>query len=446
MSLKGWHQYKAVLFPAALSIVMKKMVGYIVTSLVLAGYASCKKPFSPNLTTVTTNFLAVDGPILSGDSTIISLSRTTSLSDTTQNKVELKAIVSVEDDQAKLYPLVELGKGKYALGVTNFDPTRKYRLDIKTSNGKIYQSDFVPMKVTPPIDSIYFKQNSHATVLFYVNAHDATNSTRYYRWDYKETWSYVALYPSFYHYSNGLIYETVPDSPDDIWVCYRKAPSNQIFVGSSANLAKDVISNQLLGGLANNVEKLGHVYVMQLRQYALTLDGFNYYQNLKTNTEQLGSIFDSQPTTLNGNIHCITSPADLVIGFVSASTVTSKQFNLHNNDIQLRAADLYGITPWLNLPAVPAIRYYSAYYFPPPDTTSCGWNFLQPIGVTIPGDVNSPAVLSPAQIRILSKGDSLVMDRLLPPFYYYYAPKNCVYCRTKGGTNIRPSYFPYPAY
>jgi len=421
---------------------MKKMAGYILTALVLTGYLSCKKPFSPRLASVTTNFLAVDGPILSGDSTIITLSRTTSLSDTTQQKMELKAIVSVENDQGTLYPLTEKGKGVYTLGITNFSTTRQYRLDIKTTDGKIYQSDFVPMKVTPPIDSIYFNQNSAATVLIYVNSHDPTNSTRYYRWDYKETWSYVPLYQALYEYKNGQIVTIIPDSPDAINVCYENDLSNQIFIGSSAKLAQDVIANQQLGGLANGSDKIGHVYVMQLRQYALTQDGFNYYQNLQTNTENLGSIFDAQPSTTIGNIHCITSPTDLVIGFISASTVTSKQFNLHHNDLQISAPDPYGDIYWY------PFRFYSSYYFPPPDTEFCHRNTFF---VAIPTPFSDPPVLTNAENKTLAKGDSLLIDDVLAvpgPGYvtYFYAPKNCVDCRLKGGTNIRPSYFPLPAY
>lgn len=429
---------------------MKRSLHYILTALTLTGFLSCKKPFTAHLATVTTNFLAVDGPIISGDSTFITLSRTTSLSDTTQNKAELKAVVSVEDDQAKLYNLTELAKGKYFLPITNFSTARKYRLDIKTTDGKIYQSDFVPMKVTPPIDSIYFKQNSDATVLFYVNAHDVNNSTRYYRWNYKETWSYVPLYQSYYQYKNGQILPIVPDSPDAINICYRTDFSNQVFIGSSAKLAEDVISNQQLGGLLNVSEKLGHVYVMQLRQYALTEDGFNYYQNLKTNTEQLGSIFDAQPSLLKGNIHCITSPNDIVIGFISASTVANKQLNVHHNDLPLRGPDPYGGIDWIPNHA------YSSYYFPAPDTGACHFSEISTFPYptfasrfakifSIPGytlidrvpdietDVPGPSFLQPDEPAAIG-------------YTYYYALKSCVDCRTKGGTNIRPAYFPLPAY
>jgi len=432
---------------------MKKRCSYILSIIICLVHSSCKKAFNAHLTTTAANFLAVDGPIISGDSTFITLSRTTSLSDTTQKKVELKATVSVEDDQAKLYPLQELGKGQYALGVTNFSSVRKYRLDIKTSDGKIYQSDFVPMKVTPPVDSLYFKQNSDATVSFYTNTHDPTGNTRYYRWDYKETWSYVALATAFFEFKNSQIVPLLTYSADDHSVCFRTDLSNQIFVGSSANLAQDVILNQELGGLASGTEKTGHVYVMQLRQYALTPDGFNYYQNLKLNTEQLGSIFDAQPTSLNGNIHCISSPSDIVIGFVSASTVTVKQMNLHQNDLPIKTPDAYGTlqTPWMT--------GYNSYYFAPPDLGMCPTLSLSTQTATGYAGFPAAALATFSNPNILMGGAVAFIQADAPgpnsiePFRsqgigytYYYLPKACIDCRLKGGSSTRPAYFPYPGY
>src|ERR1700743_2691544 len=110
--------------------------------LLLTAFTACKKAFSPKLASTATGYLAVDGTILSADSTFITLSRTTALSDTSQNKVELKAQLSVEDDKGELYPFTEKGKGEYTLGVTNFSTAHQYRLDIKTTDGKIYRSDF----------------------------------------------------------------------------------------------------------------------------------------------------------------------------------------------------------------------------------------------------------------------------------------------------------------
>ena len=409
------------------------MVGYIFTGLILMGYLSCTKPFKAQLTSVATNFLAIDGPIISGDTTFITLSRTTSLSDTTQNKAELKAVVSVEDDQAKLYPLTEKGKGQYFLPTTNFDVARKYRLDIKTTDGKIYQSDFVAMKVTAPIDTIYFALNGYQNVQFFLDAHDPTNNTRYYRWDYTEVWQYNSYYEATYKYINGQI-ANINDAnflKNDSYYCYRHDYSNQVFVGTSINQAQDVIKKQLLASLPDTAEQISEIYALVVHQYALTADGFKYYQNLKTNTEQLGSIFDAQPSTITGNIHCITSPSYIVYGFVSVSTVSNKVFIFHYNDLgQFNLATSKKVGLNLN----------NDFYYGAPGAAQC-----TPIEILF-----EPAATYDSRVaQVLASGSSLVYaeDIVLPgPGWigYLAAPKNCVDCSFKGGTKTRPSYFPPP--
>lgn len=413
------------------------------TFIVFAGIYSCKKVYTPQLISVSTNFLAVDGTVISGDSTFIHLSRTTKLTDTTQIKAELKAIVSVESDHKTLYPLIEKGKGNYVLGVTNFDKNRTYRLNIKTSDGKIYQSDFVPMKVTPPIDSIYIKQTQPNEITFYADSHDPANNTRYYRWDYKETSAYVSLYRSIYHYKDGKVSVAVKDAPDDVNTCYRFLNSSQLIIGSSVKLADDVIKQQYFASITDKSEKVAQNYVLQLRQYALTKEGFEYYERLKKNTEQLGSIFDPQPTLLTGNIHCITSPTDVVIGFISASTVTNKQYNLLRANNPLTPPrinfNIEGIQPY----AYPRPRYDECIAKADPSSIwgqGDSWGF----GGVGPFSPIPPYLMNRIN-RTLGSGDSLLymIDFNPPPSATWkYAPKACVDCRVRGGTNIRPAYYP----
>ncbi len=64
-------------------------------------------------------------------------------------------------------------------------------------------------------------------------------------------------------------------------------------------------------------------YSILVKQYALTPDAFNFYQNLKTNTEQLGSIFDAQPSEISGNIHNVNNANEPVIGYMSITNVQS---------------------------------------------------------------------------------------------------------------------------
>src|SRR5665213_721820 len=168
---------------------------WILLFIVLVG---CKKPYNPPVVAASNSYLVVEGVINSGsDSTIIRLSKTVNLSNNTTFSPVLSAIVTVEGDQNTSYPLASGGKGNYVSRGLNLDNAHKYRLRIKTSDNKEYLSDFVSVVNPPPIDSIgYTIQNNGLTV--YANTHDPQNNTRYYRWDYQETWQIHSNYYSYF--------------------------------------------------------------------------------------------------------------------------------------------------------------------------------------------------------------------------------------------------------
>ena len=71
----------------------------------------------------------------------------------------------------------------------SLDISQKYSIAITTSNGHKYSSDFVEVKQTPAIDSLYWEYQPNDFNV-YVNTHDPNNKTIYYRWDYIETWEH----------------------------------------------------------------------------------------------------------------------------------------------------------------------------------------------------------------------------------------------------------------
>ena len=313
---------------------------------VMMAIAGCRKPYQPPEIATQGSYLVVEGMINSGtDSTFIKLSKTVPLLAKTTVNAVLNASVTVESSGGASYALVSAGSGKYKCGGLNLDSTVKYRLRIKTAEGGEYVSDFVPVVNAPPIDTV-----SHAVqnkgIQFYVSTHAPQNSARYYRWAYQETWVYHSKYYSFFK-SNG---DTVIDRnlvTDQVYQCWRSDTASTIFLGSSSGLSKNVVNNQPLGFVPSNSEKLDGsqsiideqfaptttAYSMLVKQYALTADAYTFWQNLKKNTEQLGSIFDAQPSQFGGNIHSVTNPAEQVIGYISAGTVSSKRIFIKNQEI-----------------------------------------------------------------------------------------------------------------
>ena len=71
-----------------------------------------------------------------------------------------------------------------------------------------------------------------------VNTHDDSESSRYYKWDYIETWEYHAPYPSYYTNVNKRSFL----APEDMaQTCYKTVPSTKIVVGSTVRLNEDVV-------------------------------------------------------------------------------------------------------------------------------------------------------------------------------------------------------------
>jgi len=379
----------------------------------------CKKPFAPSVISTNNSYLVVEGVINITDSTYIKLTRTVKLSNSATPGPELGAIVTVEDANSNSYSVPEAGNGMYACAPLNLTVGANYRLRVRTTDGKEYVSDFVPAKATPDIDSLNYKVQNNG-VEIYVNSHDPQNKTRYYRWDFDETWKYVSRIQSFYKLGpDGLpTYRSAYNDSDNIYNCYKTDQSQQVLLGSSAKLSQDVISEQPVDFVAANSGKISFVYSVLLRQYALTSDAFNYWQVLKKNTEQVGTIFDVQPSTINGNIHCITNANVPVIGYISVSSIKTKRI----------IVDSYYLNLYTTNPA-------------PTDGDSCIPEYIA---------IQPESTFKTRLQHVLFSGDSTLVNEVSQigtgaVLGYLYAPTECVDCRKVApyGNNIVPVYWPY---
>ncbi|MFD0795166.1 DUF4249 domain-containing protein [Mucilaginibacter litoreus] len=292
---------------------------------------TCKKPFYPTVQAQSKSYLVVEGFINTGnDSTVVKLSRTVNVSDSTRIKAETGAKVSVIDDTGTSYLLTEVDKGKYAAGPMPLNSSHKYRLDIITSGGLQYQSDLVEAKNAPPIDTIGYKIRYNGLQIN-ISSHDPANNTHYYRWEYDEDWRFHAKYESFYIAKDDTVVRRTPE--EDIYNCFNKAKSSTIVIGSSVKLTSDVISEAPLTLIPSSSQKISVRYSIMVREYALSREAYLFYENLKKNTEQLGSIFDALPSEISGNIHNVNDTKEPVIGYITAGTYTKKRKYINKSEL-----------------------------------------------------------------------------------------------------------------
>ncbi|GAC1304049.1 MAG: DUF4249 domain-containing protein [Mucilaginibacter sp.] len=310
---------------------MKNWEKLIFITLITAG---CKKPYTPPPVSAPKSYLVVEGVIDPGfDSTVIRLSRTVNISSRTSTKIETGATVTVESDQNASYPVADQGNGYYISPGLNLNTAYKYRLRINTIDGRAYLSDLEPALITPPIDSVGFNITTtpETGIQLYANTHDANNKIHYFRWNYDEAWAFYSKY--FSHFISDGFSLLTRQNYQNVSLCYTNDVSSNIILGSSAKLTQDIIYQNPIVFIQSTSEKIESRYSIQLREYALTTNAFTFYTNLKKNTGQLGSIFDAQPSEIQGNVHCLSNPAEPVIGYVGVSTVSQKRIYISNTQL-----------------------------------------------------------------------------------------------------------------
>lgn len=375
---------------------------------------SCKVPFQPTVTTTAYSYLVVDGVINSSatDSTLIKLSRTFKISTSPVTNPELQAQVSVEDAANNSYQLTDAGKGNYVAGPLGLNSAKQYRLRIKTSDNRVYLSDLVVIKPTPPIDSIGWTAGSDKLTI-YANAHDATNNTRYYRWQYGETWEFRARFGSLY-VTNGT--QIVPRTTAQLYPaqCWQSDASADIVLATTKQLTQDVVYRAPIVVIASTSEKISIDYSILLKQYALTEDAYTFWQQTKKNTEQLGSIFDALPSQINGNIHCITNPSEPVFGYLSITNIQVKRIFIHYIDLPR----------WSEIYPYDCLADYFRAVIP-----------AQPPCIPMPG---LPCVTT--HNGLVPLGSVEIPIDSLAPGSYTASYKECIDCSIRG-TKIQPSFW-----
>lgn len=392
---------------------MKKIVFLVLSVLIFGG---CKEVFDSPVKSPVTGYLVVEGAINSSEgSTIISLSRTTGL-DNKQTVYEKGAAVSIEGQDKSSRILKENPNGQYIGGNLDLNSNLKYQLKINTSDGKKYLSELVSINVNQPIDSISWKRENGG-IQIYVNTQNAKNKTNYYQWEINQTWEYHAEMTSALKYeitgtTTRPVYKAVyrfPKTPgvidSSLFMCWQSTNNTNLLIANTEKLSKDLIF-QPLAYISPTSDQLNVLYSINVKQITWSKEGYEFLDRIQKNTEKTGSIFDAQPSELNGNIHNINDPNEPVIGFVTISAIQEKRIYLNSKMF--------------------AVWNYPQFYCKLDTVTN----------------TNSAIIAKKADFLIPVLNGPCNGCEALDINEFYAAEPSCVDCMLKGGTNKRPSFWP----
>lgn len=361
----------------------------------------CIDPYFPPEIDSTEPILVIDGFIDTQGTSTIRLTRTQTLTEEGLPQPVTGATLWIEDTQGLKTFLIETGEGNYELPSQSFS-SATYRLSIRTAQGKEYVSDFVAVKNSPPIDSLSWGLTSDQGVEIFVSTHDPETEEGYYRWTFEETWLYTSAGQSTYVFDPVTRAVTVRE--EDIYHCWRNDRSSDILVGNTTRLSENRISEFPLTYIPQTSERTRYKYSILVSQYSITQSAYNYWQQIKKTTEDLGTLFGPLPSQVVGNYTCITNPSEPVLGYFAIGTVSRQRLFI----------------PWQELPTP------SSYETPYDQCevweillenfyTFNGSPFLLLYGIPNP---NGPGIIG-----------------------YYYATESCADCRLTGGTTTKPDFW-----
>lgn len=310
---------------------IKTFIFYMLNlALLLPG--GCKEEYNPPVKAVETNNLVVEGFINAQGSTNITLSRASLLQDTAVSNPEKGASIAIMGEDNSTILLSEDTLGHYRSDSVSLNKNQKYRLQIQTGEGKLYQSDFLSVKKTAPIDSVSWRDENNG-VNIYVNSHDKPENSRYYKWTYEETWAIRSQWAVLSGYVNRNVSARNTEETLKMYYCWHSQNSSAILQESTARLSDNIISMIPLVNIPHYEEQLRIRYSILVKQVALDKQAYEFYQVMKKNTETTGSVFAPLPTDLSTNMHCVSDPAEKVIGYMSVSTEESKRIFISHDDI-----------------------------------------------------------------------------------------------------------------
>jgi Domain of unknown function (DUF4249) len=242
------------------------------------------------------------------------------------------AKVIVIEDSFKIYELSEESPGSYyfpnsVVGI----PGHSYQLKITLLDGRTFSSKSETMPVANGtgkttyqiIEKEAFDAEGTVTktpTLQLVSDITLEKAGLYMRWDISET----------YYLSPTNFPDAFNDVPDACYVTNVIGAQNYaLFNGTDSKLTS---VNQLEIGERVIDNTFAERHAFSIYQTSITQESFEYWRKIRLLLSQAGSIFDTPPAPIKGNISNEIDSNDIALGFFEAANVTINRFRVFPYD------------------------------------------------------------------------------------------------------------------
>ncbi len=291
--------------------------------LFFATLLSCRTPYEPEVPAEELRILVVEGYLdTEGLRSELKLSRTAPLGAESAFYPEARAKVLLKSTAGQAFPLVETELGNYVFE-RNIDEKQNYVLEIELSSGERYVSELMQPIVTPEIINAGFKRDEEGVEVYATTQGNANADD--FLWTFEETWIYRPRIRTPYIYIPEL--KDVRDRKEEEQnsLCFKTESSPGILLETSSRFRDQVVFQKTITEIPQGDERIMERYSILISQKGLASKDVAFWEILKKNTEDIGSIFSPLPSLIGGNIKSLDAAKSPVIGQVSLGVVRQKR-------------------------------------------------------------------------------------------------------------------------
>lgn len=357
---------------------------------------SCIYPYQPDISQEVNQTIVVDGNILVGGISTISVGYLSPLDGYLWDSPRATAVI--EDDLGNQYqsaPMTSSSKYIYiptdspqALAATSF----RARV---TVDGQTYVSDWTTPDPAPVITDINFTADDYYV---YVTADLETplENPGHVGFLYEETWEFHSdFYPIYFVNPESWSYYTTLDDYPYYW-CYRTYTPMRIVLADLTHLTGGLIRNVPVNSFSRYDGRNHRRYSILVKAFALSQEAYRFNKQMQEMSDLGGDLFSPDPGALEGNLTCESDPTREVMGMVLSGRVTTRRAFLDDRYLYIRPFSY----PLVEVPDEEMHIYYYNMDFRPID-------YMEIDGKRVMG----------------------------------WAPERCINCIVAGGTQIKPDFW-----
>jgi len=336
---------------------------------IIITFSSCRVPYEPDIE-ADQEILVVDAFLTNHTgASYVKLSMATPF-DLDMNYPSVQsATVYLTDGNHNLISFSETSAGYYEPNIAFAGEINvTYKLYVKLPDGNIYVSEpeTIPEGMEP--DSVYggYDQVEYLTEDDFGKTVMVTEDVCAMYFNYIGD---IAA-PHFRYNSSQLIEYVIPSMMGGFY-CWKTETDNKLrftnekYTSSSGNIFKQEVSSsppttQMMvhditagpyGWVLSDSMIMVREYrrIVELDQYRLNDDSYEYYKSLTAQSEAEGKLFDPVISQIKGNISCVNDASKIVLGFFEASNLMTMSYVIRRHGV---GSDVV-ITPINNLPSHP---------------------------------------------------------------------------------------------